>query len=127
MIDFKVGLQLYSVRDYMEKDVEGTLEKVSLAGYEYVEFAGYFGYTSSQIKAMLEKYNLKCISVHQGIEDFVSEKSESVEFLKELGVKYVSLPWLDKDKHKGGSKFHQAIEEITRAAKFLKQRDIEIL
>ena len=34
MSRFKLGLQLYSVRDEMAKDLEGTLKKVADMGYE---------------------------------------------------------------------------------------------
>ena len=39
---FSVGLQIYSVRDFAEKDLEGTLEKVKEMGYDGVEFAGLY-------------------------------------------------------------------------------------
>ncbi|HTS06552.1 MAG TPA: twin-arginine translocation signal domain-containing protein, partial [Candidatus Eisenbacteria bacterium] len=41
----KVGVQLYTVRDLMQKDFEGTIAKVAQIGYKEVEFAGYFGHT----------------------------------------------------------------------------------
>ena len=51
MKKFNLGLQLYSVRNAMKGDFEGTLKKVSEMGYKYVEFAGYFGKTAEEIKA----------------------------------------------------------------------------
>src|SRR6266550_4114156 len=39
----RIGLQLYTVRHAMEKDVEGTIARVAAIGYREVEFAGYFG------------------------------------------------------------------------------------
>ena len=127
MYNFKAGLQMYSVRNYMEEDVESTLKQVSEAGFEYVEFAGFFGRTSQEIKNLLEKYNLKCASVHQGYEDFAEQKQDSVDYLKELGVKYVCMPWLDKKSHIGGENFEKSIIEITKAAKFLGENGIELL
>ena len=59
MKQFKVGLQLYSVRDAMAADFEGTLQAVKDMGYEYVEFAGYFGRTAEQIKEILDRIGLK--------------------------------------------------------------------
>ena len=56
MKQFKIGVQLYSVRDDMEKDFEGTLKKVAEMGYEYVEFAGYYGRSSEEIKALIEEF-----------------------------------------------------------------------
>ena len=53
MKKFKVGLQLYSVRDQMEKDMEGTLKAVKEMGYDYVETAGYFGKSAEEKKNSL--------------------------------------------------------------------------
>ena len=95
MSRFKIGLQLYTIRDEMKKDVEGTLKKVADMGYECVEFAGYFGYAAKDLNALCKKYNLEPISVHQGYNTFLEEPKETVEYLKELGVKYCALPWMD--------------------------------
>ena len=46
MKDFKVGLQLYSIRDDMAKDMDAALKQVKEIGYDYVEFAGYFDHTA---------------------------------------------------------------------------------
>ena len=40
---YKIGLQLYTVRDACEKDFPGTLKAVAAAGFSGVEFAGYWG------------------------------------------------------------------------------------
>ena len=37
------GIQMYSVRDITEKDLEGALYQVADLGYKFVEFAGFFG------------------------------------------------------------------------------------
>ena len=58
----KIGLQLYSVRDKMEKDTEATLRAVAEMGYDCVEFAGYFGHTAEELAAWLKKYGLTCPS-----------------------------------------------------------------
>ena len=50
MKKFKVGVQLYSVRDAMEKDMDATLKAIKEMGYDYVEFAGYFGKSATKIK-----------------------------------------------------------------------------
>src|ERR1051326_8438031 len=54
----RIGLQLYTVRDEMKKDVEGTLAGVAEAGYGEVEFAGYFGKSPAEIRAMLDHHGL---------------------------------------------------------------------
>ena len=54
MEELKVGLQLYSVRDEMSKDMDATLKKVKDMGYDYVEFAGYFGKTAKEVLDLLK-------------------------------------------------------------------------
>lgn len=71
MKKFKVALQLYSVRDEMEKDMESALRAVKAMGYDYVEFAGYCGHSAEEVRRMLDTIGLECVSVHQGYEVFL--------------------------------------------------------
>src|SRR6267378_2902636 len=64
----KVGLQLYSVRDLMKTDMPGTLARVASIGYKEVEFAGYFGRTPAQVRALLKKNGLSSPSTHIGLD-----------------------------------------------------------
>ena len=95
MKKFNVGVQLYSLRDMMEKDVEATLKAVSEIGYKYVEFAGYFGKTAEEMRELLDRYGLKAISVHQGYDVFLTDAKKNIDYLKTLGVKYCVIPWMD--------------------------------
>lgn len=101
MKKFNVGLQLYGVKHAMEKDFEGTLKAVRDMGYEYVEFAGYFGRSAEQIKSILDTLGLKCVSVHQGLDFFDERGQEGIDYLKTFGVKYSIIPWYDKSKLAG--------------------------
>ncbi|MCQ2385805.1 MAG: sugar phosphate isomerase/epimerase [Clostridia bacterium] len=103
MKKFGVGIQLYGVRNAMEADFEGTLQKVKDMGYEYVEFAGYFGHTGEEIKAILDKIGLKCVSVHQGLEFYQDDVQKGIDFLKAFGVKYSVIPWFGKERLAGNA------------------------
>ena len=63
-----VGLQLYTVRALMSKDVEGTLAKVAGIGYREVEFAGYFNREPAALRATLDGLKLKAPSCHVGLD-----------------------------------------------------------
>jgi sugar phosphate isomerase/epimerase len=82
----KYGVQLYSLREVVEsKGLEEALKMVSLAGYDGVEFAGFYGHTPEEVKALLEKYNLEGVSAHiqaEGVE-------ENLEYIKTLNIKTV--------------------------------------
>lgn len=126
MKQFKIGLQLYSVRDEMEKDFEGTLKKVAEMGYEYVEFAGYFGKSAQEIKELLDKYGLKCVSVHQGVEWIVEEGQKAIDFLKTFGVQYAVVPWYAKENHKGGEGWEKTLMNFSAAGALLKANGMKL-
>src|SRR2546429_9926956 len=58
----RIGLQLYTVRHEMEKDVAGTIAKVAAAGYQEGEFAGYFGKAPADGEGMLDHPGLTASS-----------------------------------------------------------------
>ena len=127
MKKFKVGLQLYSVRDEMEKDMDATLKAVKEMGYDYVEFAGYYGKTAEEVRAILDKYNLNCISVHQGYEVFLDEPQKNVDYLKTIGAKFCAIPWMGEEKHKGHEAFDKTVKEIAQVAALLKENGIQMM
>jgi sugar phosphate isomerase/epimerase len=93
MEKLNVGLQLYSVRGEMEKNFFGTLKAVKDMGYDYVEFAGYYGHTAQEVRSMLDELQLTCISVHQGPDLFLEKGQEAVDYLKTIGARYSAIPW----------------------------------
>lgn len=127
MRQFKVGLQLYSIRDKMEADMDAALKAVKEMGYDYVEFAGYFGKSAEEVRALLDKYSLSCISVHQGYEVFLDDPEGNVNYLKTIGAKFCAIPWMDVAKHKGNAVFEQTVREITQVAELLNKNDIQML
>ena len=89
------GLQLYSVRDQMAKDVPGTLAEVHAWGIKYVELAGTYGLTTEQFKAQLTEHGLDAVSGHFSFKEW-SENPEGVLFqAKDLGLVDVGCAWID--------------------------------
>lgn len=91
----EIGIQLFSVRDSMEKDFEGTLKKLSELGYTSVEFAGFFGKTADEVNEILKKYNLKISGTHSSFDDLLNNYEETVAFHKAIGNKYYIIPGYD--------------------------------
>jgi sugar phosphate isomerase/epimerase len=76
------ALQLYTVRDHLEKDVPGTLKQVKEMGYDYVETAGTVGLTTAEFRQVLDDAGLTAISAHLGHEDVPA----IIDAAKTLGV-----------------------------------------
>jgi sugar phosphate isomerase/epimerase len=84
-----LGLQLYSVRDLLPKDYEGTLDQLGTIGYREVEAAGFFGRTPSQVKQAMDNAGLLCVSAHYPMKDLLPKVDETIQFGKDLGLKYI--------------------------------------
>jgi sugar phosphate isomerase/epimerase len=91
-----IGLQLYSVRDLLPKDYEGTLRQLGALGYREVEAAGFFGHTPSEVKQAMDRAGLNCVSAHYPLKDLLPKVDEVIQFGKDLGLKYIvcASPWL---------------------------------
>ena len=90
------GLQLYSVRDFTEKDLAGTLERVAEIGYKQVEFAGFFGHSAEDVSAMLKNAGLTCSGTHSSWEDLTPEKlPETLAYHRKLGNPNYIIPGAD--------------------------------
>ena len=124
MGNFKVGIQLYSLRDKMEADMYGTLKAVKEMGYDCVELAGYFGKTGEEIRSILDELGLECVSVHHLI-DPDNGGEEVAKFLNTIGAKYAAIPWYNADEfHKN---WEATIEKFTKLGKFLSENGISLL
>src|SRR5512138_3245002 len=67
----QIGLELFTVRDLLRKDYEGTLAKLAQIGYKEVEPADPYNNNTAPAayKALLDKYGLKMFSTHSGASD----------------------------------------------------------
>ena len=91
-----MGLELYSVREELKKDPEGTVRAVAQMGYQGVEFyAPYFEWHESQTKQMrklLDDLGIRCFSTHNDSSYLSPEKIGRVRDMNLiLGSKYVVM------------------------------------
>lgn len=102
-----IGVQLYTVRDAMAKDPDGSLSKVAAVGYKEVELAGfsyddgkvtYFGKSPQELRAMLDHHGLVAPSTHVNFKFLSPEYFPKIlEASKTLGHKYIVNPWVEEE------------------------------
>lgn len=87
----KFALQLYSVKDALEKDFEGTLKAISEMGYDAVEFyGGFYGSLSAEdLKEKLDFYGLDAVSAHIDLDGLNSNLDYHLSFLEKLDCKMI--------------------------------------
>jgi len=95
----KIGIQLYTVRDQMKMDVEGTLARIAQIGYKEVEFAGYFGHPPEHIRSFLDKNGLTAPSTHVAYETDDQWKL-ALATAKTIGHEYIVMPWIPEDRRR---------------------------
>lgn len=94
---YPIGLELYSVRDELTRDLPKTLKNVAKMGYEVVEFySPYFKWTApyaKDVRAQMDDLGLRCYSTHNGFESFTAgeKMAHAIELNQILGVRYVVL------------------------------------
>jgi len=84
-----IGLQLYSVRNLLPNDFEGTLHQLSEAGYREVEAAGYFNKTAAEFRLAMDQAGLRCISGHYTLVQLRTQLDELLEYAHTLGLEYL--------------------------------------
>jgi sugar phosphate isomerase/epimerase len=111
----RLGMQLYTVRDAMAKDFDGTLARVAGLGYKEVEFAGYFGKTPQQVKAALAANGLTSPSTHVGYDMLGDKLPQVVEASTVIGHKFIVNPWIDEPVRNQPGAWQRAAEAFNRA------------
>ena len=95
-----VGLELYSVREALKQDPEGTVKAVARMGYQCVEFyAPYFNWTEAQTKSMrklMDDLGIRCYSTHNDSSYLTAERiHRAAELNLILGAKYAVMSSAD--------------------------------
>ncbi len=87
-----IGIELYAVRDELQKDLLGTVRAVAKLGYEAVEF--YSPYTqwtpeyAKEVRKLLDELKIKCLSTHNGANVFTPEHlPKAIELNQIIGSK----------------------------------------
>ena len=127
MKDLKVGIQLYSLRDELAKDMDSTLKRVKEMGYDYVEFAGFYDKSADEIKALLDKHGLTAVSMHQSLDPYFSENAmDFIKFVNTLGIKYSAVPWMDSAVFHDEARYAEFVDKMRKAQKLLSENGIAL-
>ena len=122
-----VGVQLYSIRDSVEADMHAALAQVKELGYDGVEFAGLYGNKPADIRAWCEELGLNPISAHVPLDDMLADTEGTLAAYKEIGVRFVVVPYVTEERRPGSAKFDETIAEIARIGKIAADMGLTLL
>jgi len=112
-----VGLQLYTVRDAMKQDFDGTLARVAQLGYREVEFAGYFDRDPKAVRATLDRVGLTAPSAHIPLDDITSRLPQVIEAAKVVGHQWIVLPFLTPEQRGRADDWKRLAERLNAAGR----------
>ena len=88
----RIGLQLYTVRSALAKDLEGTIAAAAAAGVNELEFAGYYDRDANWWKAVLDRHQLTAPATHIGLPAKDEDWAPHFERANAMGHRYVIVP-----------------------------------
>jgi len=89
-----IGLQLWSLREYLPKDLPGTLAKIRGMGFRDVEGAGLWKQTAPDLRKALDTAGLRCQSAHMGLDRLRDDLPGALSEAKVLSASWVVCPWI---------------------------------
>ena len=92
-----IGLQLYSLRAHLPKDIPGTLARLRSLGIREVEGGGPAGTTAADFRVALDKADLVCQSIGTGFDRAQGDMTGVLKDAKALGSRFVMCAWIPHD------------------------------
>ena len=115
-----IGCQTWPVRDSIAKDFPGTIKQLGTVGFQNIElcspvgyadsgFGGLAKYKGSELRKMLNDWEVACISSHFGIAELRKDQPSRIVWAQDLGLKQMIVPSLDGPKN-------PTLDDVKRAA-----------
>ncbi|CAG5069504.1 Inosose dehydratase [Dyadobacter sp. CECT 9623] len=134
----KIGLQLYTLRNELSKDLLGTLKKVSSIGYKEVELFGYndgkfFGKTPKEFKTILGDLGLDPVSGHYGagvenkkaIGSLSNNWQQAIDDAAEIGQKYAVCAYLTEGERKTIDQYKSYVDLFNKSGEVAKKAGLQ--
>lgn len=121
------GLQLYSLRNQFNNNIEGTLKTIANWGIHTIEGGDTYGMEEAKFRSLLKKYELNPISIGVDYEELRDNPKNVVEKALRYGARFVMCAWIPHE----GNRFdiqntQAAVEVFNKAGALLKRAGITL-
>lgn len=117
----KIALQLYTVRDYTNRDMVGTLSTLAEMGYRAVEFAGFGGIPVPDLRAVLDDLAIRAVSAHTPLADVETQPERIIAYLQALGCSHMVVPYLAEERRQNAEQISRLAGTLNRTGEICKQ------
>lgn len=133
----KIGLQLYTLRNLISKDVRGVIAKVASIGFKEVETygfsptGGFWGLKPREFKDLMKSHGLKSPSGHYNFEPYLNSNDmdslkANIEAANELDQKYLTVPYLSEPLRKNLDSYKSLAAKLNQAAVLAKDAGLQL-
>lgn len=121
----KTALQLYTLRNELKEDFEGTMHQVSRMGYEGIELAGDTGGMSAEVlHVFLKQIKLETASIHIPLEELENNLAYHVEFAHALGCHHIVCPYLEEERRQSIQQYKELAAVFNRIGEACRKENI---
>ncbi len=121
----RIGVQLYTIRDALTNDLDGSLARVAAIGYQEVELAGYRSHSVAEFRAALDRHGLAAPSTHIAMERVRDELPKVLDEAHQLGHEFVICPNISDEKA-GLDGYRKAADVLNHAGEIAGRSGISI-
>jgi sugar phosphate isomerase/epimerase len=134
----RIGLQLYTLRNEISKDVRGVISKVADIGFREVETFGYspkggfWGLSVKEFKDLLRSHGLKSPSGHYDFEPYLRDGNmdslnANIAAAKGLGQQYLTVPYLSEPLRKNLDSYKALAAKLSQAGIMAKKAGLQLV
>lgn len=112
-----VGLQLYTLRDEMRRDVEGTIRRIAAMGYQEIEWWGEWGRSARDLQALLSKHGLRSPAAHIDPRELEpAQRSATFARAREMGHRHLIVAWMPPNQ-RNTERFRRLAQTLNEAGR----------
>lgn len=120
-----IGLQLYTLRDLLEKDVAGTIQQLAKIGYKDVEIYSLYGKSAAEFKKILTDNGVAASSGHYMLKDVQSSWDKHIDDAKTLGLEYMVNAILQDEERKSFDDYKRLVDVFNKAGEATQKAGIQ--
>jgi len=126
MADIQVGVQLYTVRDQLEQDFAGTLNRCREIGYTHAEIAGLGSRPAVEFAKALDDAGLVPVACHFLVDLLEKNISEVIDDAKALNIEHVVCPWLPEERRADEAGWKRCAELLNKAGQACQDHGLQL-
>jgi sugar phosphate isomerase/epimerase len=127
MSPLQLGVQLFSLREELNKDFAGTLRRVAAIGYKAVElysYDNYWGLSARELRSLLSETGLQPVSCHLDPNLLETDPDAAIAFAEQVGCSFAGFPFLFPEKRGGEAVYLELARTLTRCGNIARRHNM---